>query len=131
MINLDIIREKSKLDALFDNIKDLRKLNNYQIEAQWAVYLCIRVSGLLEASIRSIYVSYCEDKSHPHVAKYIAASFKSSRSKNMDPDTLLQLAGSFNPAWRIDLENFILENGRKEAIESVVSLSSTLYVQAA
>lgn len=47
MKNRIVISNKQKLDQLFDTIHELRALHNLQIESQWAVYLCIRLSGFL------------------------------------------------------------------------------------
>ena len=126
MINQNIIANKQKLDDLFDQMRELRKLSNNQIESQWATYLCIRISGLLETSIRSIYSSYCENKrTHPNIARYIGYSLDSSRSQNMKPETILNLANSFNPVWRGEIENYLADLGRKEAIESVINIRNS------
>lgn len=125
MKNRNISASKQRLDVLFAYIRDLRTLNNSQLEAQWATYLCIRISGLLETSIRSIYVSYCDNKAHPNVTRYIGNSFEINRSQNMKPDTILSLAGSFSQEWRTDLEAYILDDGRKEAIESVINIRNS------
>lgn len=120
-----IISNKHKLDDLFEQFNELRTLNNAQIESQWAVYLCIRVSGLLETCIRSIYISYCEGKAHANISKYVGHSFDGNRSQNMKPDNILKLAGAFSLEWRDELENFISDEGRKEALESVINIRNT------
>ena len=125
MRNQRVVTHKKKLDALFDYIKELRGLNNLQIESQWAIYLCIRVSGFLEVSIRSIYVNYCQDKSHPNITRYIGDSFQGRRSQNMKPKNILDIAGSFNPEWENELSNYISNCGRKEAIESVINIRNS------
>jgi hypothetical protein len=122
MKNRSVYSNKQKLDSLFEHMKVISTLNNAQIESQWATYLCIRVSGLLETSIQSIYTSYCENKAHPNIIKYVLSVFKARRSQNMKPETLLNLAGAFNEHWRIELESYLLEEGRKDAIESIVNL---------
>ena len=126
MNNHTITTNRQKLDALFDSIEIIRSLNSPQIEAQWAVYLCIRLSGLLETSVRSIYVSYCEGKSHPNIARHIGNNLNGSRSKNMNPENILSLVGSFNSEWRVKLDEFISENGRKDAIESVINIRNNV-----
>jgi hypothetical protein len=120
-----ILASRRKLDDLFDYIKELRKLNNFELEAQWATYLCIRVSGFLETSIRAIYIEYCSNKSHPNISKYVAANLESNRSQNMRPENILSLALSFNEDWKRKLETYILEDGRKEAIESVINIRNS------
>jgi len=120
-----ISASKNKLDDLFTYIKELRKLNNFELESQWATYLCIRVSGFLETSIRSIYIEYCSDKSHPNISKYVASNLESNRSQNMKPENILSLAMAFNEDWKRKLEIYMSEDGRKEAIESVINIRNS------
>jgi hypothetical protein len=120
-----IVANKQKLDTLFDHIKVLRSLQNFEIESQWATYLCIRVSGLLETSLRSLYLGYCDDKAHPYITKYVSYSLEGNRSQNMNPEKILLLVGAFNQKWRDELEMYMSENGRKEAIESVINVRNS------
>jgi hypothetical protein len=123
--NTYITSNKQKLDTLFNHIADLRKLNNPQLEAQWATYLTIRLSGFLETSIRHIFLSYCDQKAHPKIIKYIGGSLEASRSQNMKPDVILNLAGSFNKQWKEKLDLYLVDDGRKEAIESIINIRNS------
>jgi hypothetical protein len=125
MKNRSILTNKQKLDNLFEFIKDIRELRNLELESQWATYLCIRVSGLLETSVRTIFRAYCGDKAHPYISRYIGYTFEANRAQSMKPETILGLVGSFNINWRDDLENYLAVDGRKEAIESVINIRNS------
>lgn len=124
MKNQQVTTNKQKLDTLFDHFKELSKLNNSQIDSQWSIYLCIRVSGFLETSLNSIYIAYCQDKAHSNISKYIQYSFEGKRSQNMKPEVILQLAGAFSPTWRSELEQY-LDDERRAALESVVNIRNS------
>lgn len=51
---------------------------------------------------------------------YVNAQFKNSN--NYTVDRLLQLFGKFDPGWRVLLEKYLEDNGRKEAITSIYSI---------
>jgi len=122
MKNRSVTTNKQKLDQLFKDVDALRQLNDQRIEAQWATYLCIRVSGFLETSLQSIYLEYCQDKAHPNLVRYIGGSFNGSRSHNMKQEKILALAGAFSKEWRSELEKYIMDDGRKAAIDSIINL---------
>lgn len=116
---------KQQLDHLFNYIENIQTLKLGELEAQWALYLCIRVSGLLETSVRDIFIHYCEGKAHPHIIRYVNTIINNSRSQNMKAEVIIKLAGSFSDQWRKDLQEFLENEGRKEAVDSVINIRNT------
>jgi hypothetical protein len=117
MKNNDVVRYKQQLDDLFMKISSLPE--DFEIRSHWAKYLCIRVSGFLEVSVRSIYSQYAKDKSAPFVANYIEKQLSGFQNPNMEK--ILNIVRSFNPLWAERLGKNI-EGEIKDAIDSVVAI---------
>jgi hypothetical protein len=117
MKNREVLRYKQQLDDLFAKISDLPK--DSEIQSHWARYLCIRVSGFLEVSIRSIYSQYAKDKSAPFVANYIEKQLSTFQNPSMDK--ILKVAKSFNSVWADELEQHV-DIETKDAIGSIVAI---------
>lgn len=117
MRNREVSRYKQQLDDLFAKISALP--NDSEIQSHWARYLCIRVSGFLEVSIRSIYSQYAKDKSAPFVANYIEKQLASFQNPSMEK--ILRIAKSFNPSWADELEQCI-DIEIKDAIGSIIAI---------
>ncbi len=89
-----------------------------ELQAHWARYMCVLVSGFLETSVRSIYSEYAKEKASPNVVNFVQNQLKQFQNPNMEK--LLQLAGQFNPQWREWLEAATLDEP-KAAVDSIVS----------
>jgi hypothetical protein len=116
MKNREVLRYKQQLDDLFAKISDLPE--DSEIQSHWARYLCIRVSGFLEVSIRSIYSQYAKDKSAPFVANYIEKQLSGFQNPSMEK--ILRIAKSFNPLWADELEQRV-DSEIKDAIGSIIA----------
>ena len=59
-----IVREQQYLDNLFAKITQIQRMSpdDIDLQAHWARYLCILVSGFLENSISTIYIEYAKKK---------------------------------------------------------------------
>ena len=116
MKNREALRYKQQLDDLFLKITAVGVY--IEMKSHWAKYLCIRVSGFLEVSIRSIYIEYCKNKSAPFIANYIEKKLTSFQNPTMPK--ILDLVRSFNPPWADELEKFT-EGEIKDSIVSIVA----------
>ena len=117
MKNIEIVRNKQRLDYLFDLISQLT--TNLELQAQWARYLCILVAGFIETSIRTIYLQYTKDKAAPNVANYVSSRLGQLRNPNME--RILILAGSFDPKWREWIEKDAGDE-LKASVDSIMAL---------
>ncbi len=111
----DIDREKQKLDSLFQQIASVTDI---EMQAHWAKYLCVLVSGFVENAFRIILFQYTLSKSHQNVANFIDG--KLQKITNLNEDKIKQLLNSFNQGWREEFEkNISLE--QKSAFDSVIA----------
>jgi hypothetical protein len=63
MKNKKVVSHKQRLDALFDKVEALD--NDPELIAHWSRYLCVLVSGFIEASLRTILTDYVSARSSP------------------------------------------------------------------
>ena len=117
MPDVELHRLKSQVDAAFDRIDEIDPLAT-ELRAEYARYLCVRTSGLIEASVRHIFSQYSARTASPQVARYAATHI--DRVRNISSDKVLQLLGAFDPTWRTALEDFIADE-RKDAFDSIVA----------
>ena len=52
MKNRETVQAKDRLDYLFSRVNEFSE--DLELQSHWARYLCVRVSGFIETSIRSI-----------------------------------------------------------------------------
>ena len=110
---------KKRLDALFDKVKEIQDI---ELQSEWAKYLCVRVSGYLEVSIRTIYTEYARNKSHKNVANFVSSRLSGFQNPNME--MIFQRAGAFNQDWRRELEN--IDDEIKTSVNSIVTLRNKI-----
>lgn len=106
---------ESKVDAAFERVKSI---DETQLQADLARYLCILVSGFLEQAIRHVLGRYAVDRGHPRIGRYVErqlSSFTNANSKK-----LIDLVGGFDAQWRTELADYLVDE-RKDAIDSVVA----------
>jgi len=118
MRNRELSRQHSRLKALISKT-DTSTSGDMEAQSHWAKYLCVLSAGFLENSIRELYGQYCYSCANPNVARFAGKAL--SRLHNPKAAAFLEVAGSFKKKWRNDLEAFIDEEGRKEAINSIMS----------
>ncbi len=56
MKNRETVQAKDRLDYLFSRVNEFSE--DLELQSHWARYLCVRVSGFIETSIRSILSEY-------------------------------------------------------------------------
>ena len=90
-----------------------------ELQAHWARYLCVLSAGFLENALADVYSSYARSCANPSVANYVEASL--GRIQNPKADRFLQIARAFNVEWQESLEHYLSEDGRKDAIDSIMA----------
>ena len=116
MKNRELIRYKQQLDDLFKQISSLPV--DSEIQSHWAKYLCVRVSGFLEISVRALYSDYAKRKAAPFVANYVEKQLSSFQNPNMEK--ILNITRAFNPEWADELAQEV-EGEIKDSIDSIVA----------
>jgi len=113
---------RQRLDAAFNRAKLLGSAD-FELQADFARYLCILVSGYIETSVAEITMEYCRNRAQPNVSNY--ASRELSRLQNLKAERLLQVVGAFSPEWREEIENYI-DGRRKDALNAVIDLRNKI-----
>jgi len=114
MRNVQAARYKARLDHLFEKVGAMT--DDLELQAHWARYLCVLVSGFLEIAISAIYSQYARDTAAPNVANYVAQELDFFINPNMTKIT--RLTRSFNQQWGAALEQQT-EGETKNAIDSI------------
>lgn len=90
-----------------------------ELQAHWARYICILAAGFLENAIKIIYVEFVKQITPEPVASYTCQRL--SKIQNPNTPRFLNLAGAFKDQWRDELEKYVDEGGRREAIDSIMN----------
>ena len=89
------------------------------MQSHWAKYICVLSAGLFENALPELYAEYAQGSANPAVALYV----KTSISKIQNPKTarFIETAGAFKKEWEEELKAFADDEGRKDAVDSIMS----------
>ena len=118
MNNQELSKQIQKLRALFDRTENASG-GDIEIQSHWAKYLCVLSAGFLENALYEIYGDFCKRAASEHVANFANSSL--SRIQNPKTNRFIEIASSFKKSWGEDLEAFSDEDGRKDAIDSIMT----------
>lgn len=93
--------------------------NQLELRAHWARYICVLSSGFLENALKEVYARYARNSSNPAVANYVELAL--NKIQNPKAGRFLETATSFNKDWEKDLIEFMESDGKKEAIDAIMS----------
>jgi len=113
---LDVMREKQKIDHVFDLAKQIP--SDEELLSIWAKYLCVQTSGFIETSLRSILIQYTKRRSSPEVFNYVESMM--SKITNLNEEKITSLLSSFSSEWGTSFREKRSEE-QKAAIDSVVA----------
>ena len=89
------------------------------MQSHWAKYLCVLAAGFLENALVELYSDFCRRAASPPVSNFSATAL--GRIQNPKSQAFLKVSGAFNKSWATALETFIEDDGRKEAINSIMA----------
>lgn len=118
MNNQNLNRELDRLDNLFEQTA-VASRHTIEMQAHWARYLCIICAGFIENGIAELYGEFVKSAASEPVARFAGRSL--SRIRNPKTGKFLETAEAFNKKWKEDLKLFTEEEGRKEAIDSIMT----------
>lgn len=118
MKSLEISRRISAIEALMKSIQG-STAGDIELQSHWAKYLCVVASGFLEKSLVGIYSDFCGKAASQSVARYAASRLRTIQNPNAR--VFVEVASAFDKAWGSALQAFLEEDGRAEAIDSIVS----------
>ena len=124
MKNRDIQRQIDSLTDLFARAP-IACAGDLELEAHWARYLCVRLTGLLEYSIKSIYADYISREATQYVSQFAGATLDVSL-RNPDSGALLGFVGKFHLGWQSDLKEFLTEDDRGGAVTSLMKIRNAI-----
>ena len=113
----EIARQRARLDDTFTRISSIDE-DATEARADFAKYLCVRVSGYLETSICALLKELSVSQSSPRIARYLAADLE--RLQNARKGKIVDLFGKFDQDWRVALERYLVDE-RSDAIGTIVS----------
>ncbi|MEO6192554.1 MAG: HEPN domain-containing protein [Thermoanaerobaculia bacterium] len=119
MLNRELNRQLQRLTWLFNNVPDAAK-ETFELQAHWGRYLCVLVAGFLENAITEVYSEFVYRVGSKPLANFISTTV--ARIQNPNSKRFIETAKSFRVEWGRDLEAFLSEDGRKEAIDGIMNL---------
>ena len=96
----EILRQQEKLRHLFEQAEQLQQIDGVdeEIRAQFVWYLCVRTSGYVETSIRTILNEYVSSQTgNASIISFIDERVRHSR--RMRFDEIATLVGRFSSEW--------------------------------
>jgi predicted house-cleaning noncanonical NTP pyrophosphatase (MazG superfamily) len=118
MENQEVARQVQRLRSLFGKVGNASN-NDMSLQGHWAKYLCVMVAGLVENGLKEIFSEYIKDKSTKPIADYAISYI--TKLQNPKAEKVMDLVGSFKAEWRNELETFLANEGRKDAIDSIMN----------
>ena len=119
---VEVLRMKQRLDATFDRVKGVDY--DPELQSDLAKYLCVLVSGYIERAMVELVLEHAQGKGAPTLQRFVEQRTKTFTNANAS--RIQELLGSFDPAWRQELEENVLVDEWKDAVDSVVSLRNTI-----
>ncbi len=89
------------------------------LRAHWGRYLCVLAAGFVENAFAEVYSQYAKSSASSSVAGYTEAVLL--RVRNPKASKFVETAEAFNPAWKADLETFLVDAGRRDALDGVMA----------
>ena len=117
MTNQEISRRLQVLNDLVSKTSNACR-NDPEILAHWAKYLCILHSGLLETAIQQLFSDFTKRAASTPVVNHVQLTLSSIQ--NPKAAKFIEVARSFKKSWGDRLEDFMGQDGRKDAIDSIM-----------
>jgi len=97
----DAVRsQQQRLTAVFLLIDGLQLSS--EAKAHYARYLCIRLAGFAEQSLKDLVIAHAEKQSAPTIRRYVEGRI--GRLWGINRDKLKDTLDAFDPGWWTDLE---------------------------
>ncbi|WP_443114468.1 HEPN domain-containing protein [Herbaspirillum seropedicae] len=120
MKSVELNRQASALRHLIKRVGHDPTTKALEMQGHWARYICVLTSGYVENAVRDIYGRYIKKNSYSEqVVRYATSQLEGVQ--NPRPERLVSIAKAFNTGWGRDLEQYLGDNFRGEAINSIMS----------
>ena len=119
-MNLEIHKHKQHIDYLFTLTS---KISDIEVQSNWAKYLCVLASGLIEESIRTLIMDFTKKNSHIKIRQFVESNTQGIT--NCKTNRILEILRKFDQKWADDFLNEIQVKGRmndeiRDSIDSVI-----------
>jgi hypothetical protein len=118
MRNQALSRQLQKLRDLIKKFSE-SGIQDLELQAQWGRYLCVLVAGFLENAIAEVYGTFVKSAASEPVANFSSSVL--ARVQNPKAKIFLDIARSFKSQWAEELKQFLEEENRKEAIDTIMA----------
>ena len=119
MKNFALQKEAERIKSLIKKFEIFTEKGDFEGQSDWAKYICVIVAGYMELVIKELYSDYSKSQVSAPVARFISATLQ--KVQNPRSDKFIEFAGRFSADWGTELETYLNDNGRKEAIESIMT----------
>src|SRR5438132_12221520 len=113
----EVSRLRTRLDATFNRAP--APTADLELQADFAKYLCVLVSGFFENALVALILDYVERRSAPEVMSFVERQL--GPWTNPKSEKVIDLLGAFAPTWRDDLSAYLIDQ-RKDSVNSLVAL---------
>lgn len=117
MKNAIISQQLARINNLISSTNESTK-ESLELQSHWAKYICVLTAGFLENAIAQVYSDFAKQCSpefiHRHISQYV------SKIQNPKSTKFVEVAKSFKVEWGQELEIFIDDKGRSEAIGNIM-----------
>lgn len=118
--SVELIRQAAALRQLIKRVGHDPSTRTIEMQAHWARYICVLSAGYVENVVRDIYGRYIRKNSYSQaVIRYALSELDSVQ--NPRPEKLVKIAKAFDPSWGRDLEVYLSQNFRSDAVNSIMS----------
>jgi len=113
--------QRSSIESLIEHVRQQKSFVEHpDLLAEWARYLCVRISGAIEVCVREILAEYADVRGGPQLRNFVQSRL--SRSGGLKTSELLALCGLFDPAWEASIEKTLdAKTQLRDAVNSIVS----------
>lgn len=121
MRQAELARQHAELRSLIRRIghNPLLREGELELHSHWAKYLCILTAGFLENSLRLSFAAYVRKQAAPRVADFVDSRL--ARIQNPKAQNVMDLSRAFDAAWAKELEKFLDDDNRRDAIDSIMN----------
>ena len=113
-----LLMQHQRIESLIDAVTELPS-DKIEMQAHWARYLCVLAAGFLENALSDVYSAYAKARSHPSITNFVEATLL--RIQNPKASRFVETARAFEPNWTEELQKFLEQEGRKDAIDAIMS----------
>lgn len=117
MKNRELIRQKDRLDSLFQQLT-IASSGDAELQSHWARYLCVIVSGFLENAVEVLLVEYTSKRASEEIIQFVSREL--GQFQNPKFGKIADVLGMFSSEWKKNVDVLTSEE-IKDAVNSVVN----------